>query len=86
MLLPKNMPKKVAVIVYSSVCALHGFSFGILYAPTQALIYHLNFEQAIAWIITGIGFDITHGISNIFTGLLVEPFSELFRMLLKRRR
>ena len=28
MLLPKNMPKKIAPIVYMVVCALHGFGFG----------------------------------------------------------
>ena len=30
MLLPRQMSKKVAYIVYPTVCALHGFMFGIL--------------------------------------------------------
>ncbi len=30
MLLPKNMPRRVALIVYPAVCSLHGFLFGVL--------------------------------------------------------
>ncbi|MBQ3225408.1 MAG: hypothetical protein IJB42_06820, partial [Oscillospiraceae bacterium] len=45
MLLPKKMPKVVAVIVYMAVCSLHGFLFGILYAPAQALMFGLSFEE-----------------------------------------
>ena len=46
MLLPKKLPKKAAYVVYSIVCALHGLCFGLLYAPAQALMFGLNFEQA----------------------------------------
>ena len=85
MLLPKNMPKKVAMVVYPAVCALHGFAYGTLYAPAQALMLGLNFQQTVAWIISGIPFDIIHGVSNIFTGMLVLPLSELLKKMLKRR-
>ena len=81
MLLPKKMPLKIAGIVYPIICALHGFAFGTLYAPAQALMFGLNFEQTIAWIIAGIPFDAIHGVSNIFTGMLVVPFSELMNKL-----
>ena len=81
MLLPKKMPLKIAGIVYPIICALHGFAFGTLYAPAQALMFGLNFEQTIAWIIAGIPFDAIHGVSNIFTGMLVVPFSELMKKL-----
>ena len=81
MLLPKKMPLKIAAIVYPIICALHGFAFGTLYAPAQALMFGLNFEQTIAWIIAGIPFDVIHGVSNIFTGMLVIPFSELMKKL-----
>lgn len=84
MLLPKKMPRRVAMIVYPAVCALHGFAFGIIYAPGQALLYGFNFEQTLAWIASGFYFDILHGVSNIFTGTLVLPFSELLRTLLRR--
>ena len=84
MLIPKNIPKKIAVFVYPAVCALHGFAFGIIYAPGQALIYGLDFKGMLIWISMGIYFDIIHGISNIFTGMLILPLSELLKRLLKK--
>lgn len=84
MLLPKNMPRRAAMIVYPIVCSLHGFAFGIIFAPGQALIYGFNFEQTLVWISTGLPFDIIHGISNIFTGMLVLPFSELIKKLMRQ--
>ena len=85
MLVPKKIPPKLALVVYPVICSLHGFAYGTLYAPAQALMFGFNFEQTVAWIIAGIPFDIIHGISNIFTGLLVYPFSELIKKLMKRR-
>lgn len=79
MLLPKNMPKKVEPIVYMTVCALHGFLYGTLYAPAQAIMFGLNFEGMIAWIIAGLPFDAIHGVSNFFCGLLIVPIIHLLR-------
>lgn len=81
MLLPRKMPKGVAYIVYSLICALHGFAYGTLYAPAQALMFGLNFEQTVAWIISGIPFDLIHGFSNLGLGFLVVPLSELLDRL-----
>ena len=81
MLLPKNMPTKVAAVVYPIVCALHGFAFGILYAPGQALMYGFNFQQTLVWIASGFSFDIVHGISNFFTGMLIVPLAVLLRRI-----
>lgn len=75
MLVPRNAPPAVKKIAYPAVCALHGFAFGIIYAPGQALLFGYNLEQTIAWIMTGTVFDITHGISNFCAGLLVYPLS-----------
>ena len=85
MLVPKNISPKLACVVYPTICALHGFAYGTLYAPAQALMFGFNTEQTIAWIVSGLPFDIIHGVSNIFTGLLVYPFSELVKKLMKRR-
>lgn len=79
MLLPKNMSKKTAVPVYAAVCAAHGLLFGTLYAPAQALMFHLNFKAMIAWIIAGIPFDLIHALGNLATGLLIVPLSEALR-------
>lgn len=84
MLLPKKMPKKVAAVVYPLVCALYGFAFGILYAPGQALLFGLNYKQMLIWIAQGLGMDVIHGVSNLFVGMLILPFSELLKLLMKK--
>jgi len=73
MLLPQKMPKKIEPIVYMCVCALHGFTYGILYAPSQALLFGLSFKSTVAWIMAGLPFDIIHGISNFACGFLICP-------------
>ncbi len=84
MLLPKNMPEKIRGIVYMVVCSLHGFAFGTLYAPAQALLFGLDFERMIAWIIAGLPYDFIHGVSNFFCGLLIVPIINLLTKLEKR--
>ena len=83
-LLPKNMPRRVAAVVYPAICCLHGLVFGILYAPAQALLFNLNFDQTVAWVISGLSFDVMHAIANLFAGLLVLPLSSLLSKLAKR--
>ena len=80
MLLPQNMPKKVQPLVYMAVCALHGFLYGTLYAPVQALLFGLSFKGMIAWIIAGIPFDVIHGISNFFCAILILPCVAALRL------
>lgn len=81
MLLPKNMSKKIAPIIYMVVCALHGFCFGILYAPAQAIMFGLSFEATLAWIASGFYFDMIHGIGNFFCGMLILPIVSMLRYL-----
>lgn len=80
MLLPKRIPKKIRPLVYMSVCAAHGFLFGTLYAPVQAIMFGLNFEGMIAWIIAGLPWDFVHGVSNFVCGLLIMPIVRILRM------
>lgn len=79
MLLPGNLPKKIQPIVYMTVCAAHGFLYGTLYAPAQALMFGLSFKGMIAWIIAGLPFDCIHGISNFFCGILIMPIIMVLR-------
>ena len=65
MLLPKNMPAKIKPLVYMLVCSAHGFLFGTLYAPAQAILYGLDLKGMIAWIIAGLPWDFIHGVSNL---------------------
>ncbi len=86
MLLPKKMPKPVQVIVYAVVNALHGYGYGILYAPAQALLFGLDFKGMVAWIIAGFPFDLAHGTSNLFLGLLIMPVIVVLRSLEKNAK
>ncbi len=79
MLLPQKMHPAVRPVVYMIVCALHGFLYGTLYAPVQALLFGLNFKGMIAWIISGLPFDIVHGISNFFMAMLIVPLVTVIR-------
>lgn len=81
MLLPKDMKPAVAAIVYPLACSLHGFLFGVLYAPAQALMFGFNFERTVAWVVAGFPFDIIHGISNLIAGLLILPLSKVLKKL-----
>lgn len=79
MLLPKKMPKKIAPVVYMVICAAHGFLFGTLYAPVQAILYGLDFKGTLAWIIAGLPWDFIHGVSNFFCGILIVPIILILR-------
>jgi len=79
MLLPQNIPMKYRPIVYMVVCSLHGFLFGTLYAPAQALFFSYTMKQTIAWIIAGLPWDAIHGISNFFVGALIIPLATVIR-------
>lgn len=83
MLLPKRIPEKLRPLVYMLLCAAHGFLFGTLYAPAQALLYGLNFQKMIAWIISGLPWDFVHGVSNFFCGILIVPIIKILTFLEK---
>jgi energy-coupling factor transport system substrate-specific component len=79
-----KLPVKVQVPLYMTLVALHGLSFGMLYAPAHALFFGLSFRAMIAWIIAGIHFDITHAIGNLAAGTLIVPLAALLQRLEKR--
>ena len=81
MLMPKRLHRGLKAVLYPVVCSLHGFAFGILYSPAQAIMFGLDFNGLIAWIIAGIPFDIIHGFSNLAVGLLILPLSNLLKRL-----
>jgi energy-coupling factor transport system substrate-specific component len=83
MLLPKNMPKAVACVVYPIVCAIHGLLFGALYAPVHAIMFGFTLEQTLAWITAGFTFDIIHTIGNFVVGFLIYPMAQALKRLTK---
>ena len=83
MLLPNRIPEKLRPLVYMLLCAAHGFLFGTLYAPAQALLYGLSFQKMVAWIISGLPWDFVHGVSNFFCGILIVPIVKILTFLEK---
>ncbi len=79
LLIPQNISKKAAFFLYPSLCALHGFLYGSLYAPFQALAFGLTLPQMFAWIVAGLPWDVLHGISNFALGFLVLPLSKVIQ-------
>lgn len=85
MILPKNMSKKASCIVYPLICASHGLLYGTLYAPAQAIMYGMNFEKMLAWIVVGLPWDAVHACGNFIAGILIYPLSQLLQKLMKKR-
>lgn len=81
MLIPQNIPKKHAMIVYPLICGLLGLSYGTVYAPAQALLFGYDFDTMLKWIATGLPWDVLHAIGNLGMGLLVLPLSDLLKKL-----
>ena len=83
MLIPKNINPKIAPFVYLAVCGLHGFLYGTIYAPAQALLFGLDFKGTVAWIVAGLPFDMVHGFSNLCLGVLIVPIIKVLNKLKK---
>ncbi len=84
MILPRKMPPAVSAVVYCIICCLHGLFYGALCAPAEALALGFDFEQTLAWIASGLAFDIMHAVGNTVAALLVLPMKELLLKLEKR--
>ena len=84
MLLPRRIPNGAKMVLYPIICGLHGLLYGTLYAPAQALLFGLNFQQMLAWIVSGLPFDVLHAIGNVAAGLLILPFSQLLHRLMRQ--
>ncbi len=82
MCVPRRLPLKWQAGLCIGLCAAHGYLYGVLYAPAQALLFGLSFDATIAWIVAGLPFDLIHGTSNLIAGcVLVYPLLWLLRRL-----
>ena len=86
MLVPRRLPPRVAAVVYPIICALHGICYGTLYAPAQALMMGLDFKATVAWIISGLSFDVIHAVGNLVLGVMAYPLALLLRQLMYKTR
>ena len=83
-----KMPVIAQVIVYGVLCALHGFSFGTLLAPYNALVFGfgLEWQGMVAWIVRGLPFDAIHSIGNLVAGtILTVPLAMALKEIKKRQ-
>ena len=83
MLIPKNLNSKLYLIICPVISCFHGLLYGTLYAPIQALMFGFSWSQTIAWIGTGLYFDLVHGIGNLVLGFLIFPLTKLLTRLSK---
>jgi len=81
----RQVSAKWQAAVYMALCALHGLTFGAVYAPVQALLFRLSFKATLAWIAAGLWFDVAHGAGNFAAGALVLPLAGLLRRLERGR-
>ena len=80
MLVPNKIPDRFKYMIYVGLGALHGFLFGVLYAPAQALIFGLDLKGMLAWIAAGFTFDMIHGVSNLVLGAaLIYPAIKILK-------
>lgn len=83
MLLPKNVPEKWKPLMYMAVSGAHGYLYGTLYAPAQALLFGLDFDGMITWIIAGLPWDMVHGTSNFLCGVIIYPLVKILQRIEK---
>ena len=83
MLLPRRMPKWLATPIYMLLGGLHGLAYGVLYAPVQALFFKMDLQMTLAWIASGIGFDVMHALGNVAACALTVPLIRLLGRLEK---
>lgn len=77
MLIPRKLHVGITTVICSVVAGLHGFLFGILYAPAEALMFGLDFKATLAWIASGFMFDMIHGCANLAVSVIIIPLSTL---------
>ena len=80
-LIPRKWPLALRAVLYSIICTLHGLFFGILWAPAQALMFGFTAKQTMAWILSGLTFDIIHAVGNACASLLIFPIVRILRLL-----
>ena len=81
MLIPQKLSPKIKHVLYVVVCALHGYLFGTLYAPSQVLLFFGgDFSKMLPWIIAGIPADLIHGTGNLVLGAcLIYPMVKVLK-------
>lgn len=86
MLIPKKASVKAKIALCTVFSGIHGLLFGLMYLPYQIVMYRLNYEMAVAWLVSGLGFDLIHMVSNIVMCSLLYPlYKSLIRLEASRQ-
>ncbi|MBQ4557410.1 MAG: hypothetical protein IJA60_07180 [Clostridia bacterium] len=74
-------------ICYTVICTLFGLLFGALYAPFHVIVFMKSFSvsKMLAWIASGITFDIIHAVGNFAASFLIIPLADLLRKINKTK-
>ena len=83
MLLPQNMPARIAPVVYMFVSALHGLLFDVFYAPAYVLFLGYEWNDLGLILLSGLPFNILQAVGNFALGILIVPLVTLLRKLEK---
>ena len=86
MIIPKKATIKTKVILCTVFSGIHGLLFGLMYLPYQVFMHNLNFEMAMAWLVSGLVFDVVHMISNVAMCSLIYPLYKVLIRLEESRR
>ena len=84
MLLPQNMPRRIAPIVYMLLPALHTLLFDVFYIPAYVLFAGIPWDRIGLTLISGLSFNIIPAIGNFVLGILILPIATLLRKLDKK--
>ena len=79
--LPRNPHGWRGTLLCMALCGAHGMLFGTLYAPAQAVLFHLSFKGMLSWIVAGLPWDAIHMCGNLAAGVLVLPIVRLLRRI-----
>ena len=79
--LPRNPHGWRGTLLCMALCGAHGMLFGTLYAPAQAILFHLSFKGMLSWIVAGLPWDVIHMCGNLAAGVLVLPIVRLLRRI-----
>ena len=78
---PRRAPVFLSATLYTVIAALHGFAFGLLWAPFQMALYGMPLSSLPAWIVSGLPYDLIHGLGNAAMSLAILPLSRLLARL-----
>lgn len=86
LLIPRRAPAWLLTALSMLLGALHGISYGILYAPAQALFFKMDLQMTIAWVLSGAPFDAMHALGNLAACTLTAPLVKLLLRLEKGQK